>query len=68
MKRDGYGPCSANLYAQFLYRIEKIKQDYKLNNLYIGIFCPTLFMTGPSFSKFRNYFLNDFNYINGFQL
>ena len=67
MKNDGYGPCSANLYAQFLYRIEKIKQEYDLTNAYIGIFCPTGFLTGSSFEKFRKFFLNDFEYVSGFQ-
>ena len=67
MISDGYGKSAQNLYTQFLYRIEKLKQEYKLNNLYIAIFCPTLFMTGPAFEQFRKYFLNDFEYINGFQ-
>lgn len=67
MLKDGYGSCSQNLYAQFLYRIEKIKQNYDLNNCYICIFCPTLFMSGSSYKNFRKYFLNDFKYIDGFQ-
>ena len=67
MKSEGFGRGSQNLYAQFLYRIEKIKQQYKLTNVIIGVFCPTLFMTGPAYDKFRQYFLNDFKYINGFQ-
>ena len=66
MKDEGYGACSSNLYAQFLYRIEKLKQEYKLTDCYIGIFCPTLFLTGPSYKSFRKYFLNDFEYISGF--
>jgi hypothetical protein len=44
-----------------------LKKEYHLNNIYIGIFCPTLFMTGPAFKDFRKYFLKDFKYINGFQ-
>lgn len=67
MLSDGYGKSAQNLYTQFLYRIEKLKQTYKLTNCYIGIFCPTLFMTGPAFNSFRKYFLNDFEYVNGFQ-
>ena len=67
MLSDGYGSCSQNLYAQFLYRIEKIKQQYHLTNCYISIFCPTLFMTGPTYSNFRKYFLKDFEYVDGFQ-
>lgn len=67
MKAEGYGACSANLYAQFLYGIEKIKREYKLTNCYIGIFCKSLFLTGGSYDKFREHFLNDFEYIDGFQ-
>jgi hypothetical protein len=67
MIADGFGKSAQNLYTQFLYRIEKIKKEYKLKNCYIGIFCPTLFITGPAFKDFRKYFLNDFEYINGFQ-
>ena len=55
------------MYTQFLYRIEKLKQEYHLNDVYIAVFCPTLFMTGAAFKKFRQYFLSDFEYINGFQ-
>lgn len=67
MIADGYGKSAQNLYTQFLYRIEKIKQGYDLTNLYICIFCPTLFMTGGSFDKFRKFFLKDFDYVSGFQ-
>ena len=66
MVKDGFGKSAQNLYAQFLYRIEKIKQDYKLTDCYIGIFCPTLFLTGSSYKSFRKFFLNDFEYISGF--
>lgn len=67
MKENGYGKSSQNLFAQFLYRIEKIKTDYKLKDVYIAVFCPTLFLTGTSFDKFREHFLKDFKYIDGFQ-
>ncbi|MCH5167552.1 MAG: hypothetical protein J1F35_06615 [Erysipelotrichales bacterium] len=63
MKIDNIGACSANLYASFLYRITQIKQLYNLSNCYIGVYCPTLFLTGPSFKKFRNIFLNNFEMI-----
>lgn len=66
MIQDGYGKSAQNLYAQFLYRIQKLKQYYGLTNCYIAIFCPTLFMTGPAFNDFRKYFLEDFKYIDGF--
>ena len=67
MVSDGCGRAAQNLYTQFLYRICKLKKEYNLSNIYISIFCPTLFMTGPAFKTFRNYFFNDFTYVNGFQ-
>lgn len=67
MINKGYGKSSSNLYTQFLYAIEYIKKEYNLTNLYIGIFCPTLFMSGGAFKNFRSHFLNDFEYMSGFQ-
>ena len=61
MLNDGIGACSQNLYAQFLYRILLIKKHFNLTNLKIGVFCPTLFLTGGTYNKFRNEFLSNFN-------
>ena len=60
MKKDKMGQAASNLYTTFLYRIILIKEKYNLNNLHICIFCPTLFLSGPSFNNFRNKFLNNF--------
>ena len=67
MKNENIGNCSSNLYAQFLYRIMKIKQEFSLTNCYIAVFCPTLLLTGQSFKLFRNLFLNEFSFIKAFQ-
>ena len=64
MKSEKWGACSANLYAQFLYRITKIQEINK--NVKIGIFCPTLFLTGGSYLNFREKFFNAFKYEKGF--
>lgn len=66
MLKDGIGACSQNLYAQFLYRILMIKRNYNLTNLYIGLFSPSLFLSGGSYKKFREQFLSDFGYMGGF--
>ncbi|MDU7363376.1 hypothetical protein [Clostridium sp.] len=66
MIKDGLKNCSQQLYAQFLYRLLKIKQKYKLDNMYICIFTPTLYLTGPRFDKFRDIFLKDFQFKSGF--
>ena len=67
MQEDEMGACSANLYEQFLYRIMKIKQKFKLKECYIAIFCPTLFLVGQSFKKFRKVFLDEFSFEDAFQ-
>ena len=66
MQNDNIGACSQNLYAQFLYRIMMIKKSYNLTNLYIGLFSPSAFLSGGSYKKFREQFLNDFGYMGGF--
>lgn len=60
MKADKIGACSANLYTQFLYRIILIKKEFNLTNCHIALFSPALFLTGTSFAKFRNTYLNEF--------
>jgi hypothetical protein len=67
MKNDKIGACSANLYAQFLYRIIKIKQKYELTNCHICLFSPTLFLSGGSWKGFRNIFFNNFAFNNAVQ-
>ena len=53
------------LYAQFLYRIIKLKMKLNLQNVYIGLFSPTLFLTGSKFDKFRELFLSNFDFLEG---
>lgn len=65
MKNDGMGASSQQLYAQFIYRIMMLKEQYGLSNVYICMFTPTLYLSGGSFKKFRGKFLNEFEYIRG---
>lgn len=65
MLENKIGACSQNLYAQFLYRIMIIKQQYNLTNCYVALFSPTLYLSGGSWKQFRNAWLNNFNYSNG---
>ena len=67
MLSDKIGASSQNLYAQFLYRILMIKREFNLTNCHIALFSPTLFLTGSSWSKFRNAYLNEFVFDNGVQ-
>lgn len=65
MKQDKIGACSANLYAQFIYRIMMIKRKYNLTNIHIAMFTPTLYLSGNSWKDFRKALFNDFTYRNG---
>ena len=65
MLEGGIGACAQNLYAQFIYRCMMIKQYYNLTNCNIGIFCPTLYLAGPSWKGFRKAFFEEFSYADG---
>lgn len=64
MINEGWGKCSKQLFAQFLYKITKLQE--KNSNINIGIFCPPIFLTGESYNSFRPKFLNNFIYKKGF--
>lgn len=44
MKKDGIGPCSQQLYAQFLYRILLMKKIYNLSNINICIYAKSSYL------------------------
>lgn len=62
MVKNGMGSASNNLYTQFLYKIYEIKELYVLTNVNIGLFSPTLYLTGSNYIKFRNLFLKQFQF------
>lgn len=59
------GAPSQNLFAQFLYRILLIKKTFNLTNCHIAIFSPAIFLSGGSFKKFREAYLNEFSFDDG---
>jgi hypothetical protein len=64
MLDNGWGKCSKQLYAQFLYRITKFQEINK--NIKIGLFSPPLFISGNSYDNFRDKFFKLFKYEIGF--
>ena len=64
MKSNKIGACSANLFAQFLYRIMQLKKKYQAKNFTIAFFCNPIYISGPTFAKFRNEFLKEFKFEN----
>lgn len=65
MLENGWGQSSQQLYAQFLYRLNAIKEVYKLTNMHIAVFSPPLFLTGASFKPFRERFFRNFRITDG---
>ena len=61
------GNASNNLYAQFLYRIMMIKEQYNLTDVHIALFSPTVFLAGGKWAKFRESFLSAFSFNNAVQ-
>lgn len=64
MESKNVGGSSQNLYAQFMYRIIKIIEQYKLSNAFMSMFTKANFMTGKQFEGFRND-LNTLKFIDG---
>ena len=62
MVSNKMGEASNNLYAQFLYRILMLKNQYKLSNVCIGLYSTPLFLTGVSWKSFRKVFLSEFEF------
>lgn len=65
-KDGGYGAATGQLYTQFLYRVQKIKRDFKLSRVVIAVFSNDRFMTGGSYKKFTDRLQEDFDYVSGF--
>lgn len=63
MNAANMGVCVSNTYGQFLYRINTIKKRFNLHNVYIGLFSPTLYLSGESWKKFRADFLANFEFV-----
>lgn len=61
------GGASQNLYAQFMYRILMIKNEFNLTNVHIALFSPTLFLTGSSWDNFREVYFKEFAFNNAVQ-
>ena len=65
MLKDGLGQANKQWYAQFLYRILLLTKHFNLTNVKIGLYSPTLFLTGDYFKIFRKIFFETFNYKKG---
>lgn len=55
-----------NLFSQFLYRVMMIKEQFNLTNCNICVFSSSVFMSGSGYEKFRDVFLDNFHYVDGY--
>lgn len=66
MKAEGIGQASQQLYAQFFYRIIKIKRDFNLSNVYIAFFSKPQFLVGGRYWKnFNDLLFKQFSFEKG---
>jgi len=65
MKQDNMGSASLQLYAQFMYKIAKLKENNP--NIALAIFNQPSFLTSNVYRKFRNFWFKRFKLKHGFQ-
>lgn len=65
MTTKGYGNSKAELYIQFIGRVMKLINEFKLTNVYIAYFTKTNHYTGASFKNFNDLFFSDFEMVTG---
>lgn len=56
---------SMNLYSQFIFRCFKMNENFD-SKINLCFFSPSLYLTGSSFSKFRNLIFSKFGFDKGF--
>jgi hypothetical protein len=61
MTKNTMGHCSRQLYSQFMYKIAKLTQSFG-GQVFVSIFAPPLFISGQSFSRFRELWYRTFGY------
>lgn len=66
MKAMGLGKAASQLYAQFLFQCEQVANAYGFEKKSICVFSTPLFMTGPSFKAFRDFWYRRYSYQGGF--
>ena len=64
MLENKMGGCSAQLYAQFMWKILDLAKQYP-NQVYVALFSQSDFMTAPSYRKFRSAWEKSFQFLSG---
>lgn len=61
MREEKLGKATHQLYAQFLYRIAKLQEEFGVETIIVS-FTKVKFLTGVDFKQFRSFFFNRFEY------
>ncbi len=67
MNNGSFGHAGAELYTQFIYRVQKLARDFKLTNIFFFFFNKA-FLVSPAFEKFTDQLLDQFKFNGGFML
>lgn len=66
MSDEGAGRASQQLFAQFFWRILKLKRDFLLDNVVIAFFCKPIFMSsGEYYQNFQTRLFSEFSLLKG---
>lgn len=67
MRDENLGLASAELYCQFIYRVQKLSRDFNLTKIFFFFFNKG-FLVSPAFEKFTDQLLDQFRFNDGFML
>ncbi len=67
MREQELRKASAELYAQFIWRVQKLSHDFNLTNVFFFFFNKG-FLTSPVFGKFTDELLDQFRFNGGFMI
>ncbi len=67
MNKEELGHASAELYTQFIFRVQKIARDFNLTNVFFFFFNKG-FLVSPAFEKFTDNLLGQFEFKDGFMI
>lgn len=65
MRAEGLGAGAENIQHQFIYRICKIVESYKLTNVYICLYSNPIYLSGTKAKVFLQWYCNRFEFVNG---
>ena len=68
MRSEGMGHASSELYTNFIFRVQKVTNDFNLSNVFFFFFFNKGFLTSPAFGKFTDQLLDQFTFNDGFML